>query len=294
MQQERAKAVPGACLQHRVTVPLCQALELDQHRVRPKEAKITQLHGGDGPGERTGMDGDRQTQRLGSVELLAPDRLLCVLRSTRDQPEGQPTLTGATIGRKGPLDPLDVVERHDLVVGHRVWPAVREAGPQTALVQRGDLRVGVLRRDHVVGEVVDRGDPGIERLEHRHPDGCVEVGSRVIRGKLVLDREIPALDVDQVAIDRVPQVPVRLHEAGQHEHAGTVDDRRRTRVQMRPDADDLAVSDMDIADLERADQRVHRHDQSAADDEFAALGKCRHRSLPPRSSVPIIRGAGSG
>jgi hypothetical protein len=62
-------------------------------------------------------------------------------------------------------------------------------------------------------------------------------------------------------------VPVRVDEAGRHDHARGVEDLRARRVQTRADREDGVVLDQDVGGVEVAEAVVHGEDAAAADDE---------------------------
>jgi len=105
-------------------------------------------------------------------------------------------------------------------------------------------------------------------------------------------REIAGLRIvaRHVARDGSPHVPVGLDEAGQRDHRRSIDDSRTSRFERRPDRNNLAVADVNVAARKLAELRIHRHDIGIADKKLAARGKAlRKSSTGRRLRARIIR-----
>jgi hypothetical protein len=92
---------------------------------------------------------------------------------------------------------------------------------------------------------------------------------------------------------RGPDMPVRLHETRQHEHAGAVDDFSGRSRKPAANRSDRTVAHEHVAARDVADVRIHRQDVGVADQKFAAVGH-RVSRLLPKAAPPRDTAQGSG
>ena len=154
------------------------------------------------------------------------------------------------VGHPVLLDARQAGEIHRRVVGEADGRAVGEPSADAHVAHGRQFGVGVLGAARVVRPVVHRGDAGGERLGGAETDGAIAVLGLHQRSEAGGHREIAErgnVGADEEAEQGVPQVEMRIDEAGNADHAGAVDDLRGWRLDLLGDRDDGPVADMHVA-----------------------------------------------
>ena len=132
--------------------------------------------------------------------------------------------------------------------------------------QAGDRRVGDLGRAVAVTPVDQGGGAGVERVERAHQIGDVDVVGLEMPGQPAMHRlhvfaERPV--AGNAAQPALPGVDMGVDQAGQHDHAGRVDDLGVVGLYLRRDRCDAAFSISMSPCGKSLTLRVHRDDRSA-------------------------------
>jgi hypothetical protein len=162
---------------------------------------------------------------------------------------------------------LELAVRPPLAAGRH---AVGVDRADACVLQALDRRVGVVGRVVDVRPVEERRHARVQRLERAGVVADVDVLRAVEAADLAEhDREVVVERAGgQHAADRrLPRVPVRVDEAGHHDHPGRVDLLGVRDPEIPPDVHDLAVLDENLAARDVADGRVHRDDEAVADQQ---------------------------
>ena len=223
----------AAGIGHEPEVVLVQRVAVDVGGVGAQQTARVELDEGlvQAPQPITHVDRDAGTHLARQLPVVLRDVERGELGAARRHGEGDPAIQA--VGRVEVLRPepdhvpglRDVAHRQPL----RVAVAIGKHHPRAGLAMRLDHRVGVLRRVHVVGPVEQRRDAAVERLEDAHERaGVVVLGPEDAAQDAPDAREVLGqrpVGAD-VADERLPRVPVGVHEAGQHDHARRVHDLR--------------------------------------------------------------------
>ena len=139
-------------------------------------------------------------------------------------------------------------------------------------------------------------DAGIDRLGGGQPTRGVHVVGGIERAHGARRGEVAVLlaVAGEAAQQRGPNVPVRLDESRQHEHAGAVDDLRARRAETASHGGDGAAANVHVAAGDVANGGVHRQDVARC----GSGTRCARvmRLLPPgsdRNGVPLKAPAAS-
>ncbi len=154
---------------------------------------------------------------------------------------------------------------------------VRPIGParaQARFLERANVRHGVVVAADIVALVVHRRGPRVDRLGRGQPSAVVHVfGAHhlaIRRGH----REVSlfGLITGHGAEKRGPHVPVRVDQAGQHNHSARVENRGAGGFQVFPHGGNFAALDVHVAAGNVAERRVHRQYVAIADQELSPRG----------------------